>query len=433
MSDIADMKQQASALRKQGRYQEAIPLYQELWEEHQDQCNEWDGWGYAHSLRKVGRSQDALDICRQVYQMRPDFDHNRSLYGWCVYDLELKRDDEQIAQNEGTFLKAANAILELVEPGQYSPYARTVFRVVDYYRKRPSYPAAQILEWCDRLQAEELSSTPGRGPDGKGKMVEYASDKEKWYACRCKALLELGRFEECIQVAERALTEFPRLHHDNDVWFKWRIALSKAELGDKGVAIAELQSLLSRKKDWFIYHRIAQYLFDLERVDEALDHTLDAALAPGDLEYKWELFLLMGNILKEKADLEVAQNHVLLAAKVRQGEDWKMPAELSQAVQEMDVDMSTDISVKDIHRELRSYWQSLKVADMPQGQGEIKNMLSHGKAGFIRGDDGEDYYFKISSFRGPPHLLEEGQQVSFYIEKNPDPSKRDMAKYVKPL
>jgi tetratricopeptide (TPR) repeat protein len=365
--------------------------------------------------------------------MRPDFDHNRSLYGWCIYDLEIKRDDEQIAQNEGTFLRAANAILELVEPGQYSPYARTVLRVVDYYRKRPSYPATQVLEWCDKLLPEQLSNVPGRGPDGKGKMVEYASDREKWYSCRCKALFDVGRFEECIQCCEEAVAAFSSFHHDNDVWFNWRIALAKAEQGDKETAIAELQSLFVRKKDWFIYQRLAQYHFELGRVDEALEHALDAALAPGDLEYKWELFLLMGNILKAQSNLEVAQKHVLLAAKVRQELDWKMPAELSQAVQEMDLDMGTEVSVEDLHQEIRGYWQSQKVADMAEGRGKIKNMLTHGKAGFIRGDDGEDYYFKTSWFQGPRHLLEPGQRVAFHIEKNPDPSKRDMAKFVNPL
>lgn len=432
MNNVTEMKQQASALRKQQKYEEAVALYRVLWQEHREQCDEWDGWGYAHSLRKLGRSQEALDICREAYPLKPDFDYLRNLYAWCIYDLEIKRDDAQIEQNEGRFLKAANAILQLVEPGQYSPYARTVLRVVDYYRKRPSYPAARVLEWCDRIQPEQLSKAPGHGPDGKGRTIEYASDREKWYACRCKALFDIGQFEECIRFGEQALNAFSNFHHDNDVWFKWRIALSRAELGDKETAIAELQGLLSRKKDWFIYHRIAQYLFELGQVGKALDHALDAALAPGDLEYKWELFLLVGSILKAQSNLEVAEKHVLLAAKVRQELDWKMPAELSEAVQGLGTDVSSEISAKDLYRDLRRHWQSLKVADMPEGRGEIKNLLSHGKAGFIRGDDGEDYYFKTSSFQGPRHLLEPGQRVGFHIEENPDPNKRDIAVFVRP-
>ena len=304
MSDVAEMKQQARTLREQRKHQEAITIYRVLWEEHRDDCDEWDGWGYAQCLRKTGRSQESLEICRQAYPLNPDFEYLRNLYAWCVYDLEIKRDDSRIEQNEGKFLRAANAILRLTEPGQYSPYVRTVFRVIDYYKGRASYPAATILEWADKLQPEQLSAEVGRGPDGRGRTVEYASNKEKWYANRCKSLFELGRFEECINFSQQALTEFPRFHHDNDVWFKWRVALSKGELGNKETAVVELQELLSRKKDWFIHHRIAQYLFELGCVDEALEHAVNAAIRPGDLEYKWELFLLLGTIFQAQAKLD---------------------------------------------------------------------------------------------------------------------------------
>jgi len=435
MTNVAEMEQRASMLRKQGNFGEAVELFRVLWEEHRDQCNEWDGWGYAFSLRKLGRSQEALKVCREAMPLNPNLDHLTSLCGWCLYDVEIKRTDAEIQQNEGRFLEAADEILQLGEPGKFSAHARTLMRVIDYYRQKPTSPAAKILEWCDRVQPEQLSNVPGRGPDGKGRTVEYASDREKWYACRCKALFDLGRYQECIQQAEQALSELPTLHHDNDIWFRWRIALSKAELGDKETAISELQDLLSRKKDWFIHHRIAQYLLDLGRTDEALERTVEAVLGPGpsDLGFKWELFLLMGRIFQARSEMDQARKHVLLAAKVRQEEDWKIPPELSQAVSEMGVDMSSQISAQDLYRELRRDWKSLKVADMPQGQGEIKNMLSNGKAGFIRGDDGQDYYFQVNWFEGPRHLLEQGQRVSFRVEENPDPGKCDMAKFVRPL
>jgi hypothetical protein len=68
--------------------------------------------------------------------------------------------------------------------------------------------------------------------------------------------------------------------------------------------------------------------------------------------------------------------------------------------------MSVEGSAKNPERELRRKWQSLQVADMREGQGKIKNMQSHGKAGFISGDDGKDCYFKVSSYRRSRHLLE---------------------------
>lgn len=435
MNNVAEMKEQASVLRKQDKYEEAVALYRVLWQEHREQCDEWDGWGYAQSLRKLGRSQEALDVCREAYPLKPDFDYLRNLYAWCIYDLEIKRNDSEIRKDASRFFEAADAILKLVEPGQYSPYVRTLFRIIDYCRSQLSHPAERILEWCDRTQPEQLSGVPGRGPGGKGKIVEYASDREKWYSNRCRALHEAGRFKDCIQCCQEALSQFRRFHHDNDIWFKWRIALSRAELGDKETAISELKALLSRKRDWFIHHRIAQYYLDLGQTDEALDHAVEALLgpSPSDLGFKWELFLLTGRILQSRSEMEDARKHVLLAAKVRQEQDWKIPPELTEAASQMDVDLGTDVSARALHKELKPYWRSLKVADMPEGQGEIKNMLSHGGAGFIRGDNGEDYYFSTKWFQGPRHLLEPGQRVTFQVEENPDPNKCDMAKFVEPL
>lgn len=435
MNDIEQMKRAASALRKQGSYGQAVELYRTLWEEHRDQCSEWEGWGYAFSLRKLGRSAQALEVCRQALPLNPNFDRLTSLYGWCLYDVEIKRSDAEIQQDEPRFLRAAEEILQLGQPGQFTAHARTLMRVVDYYRQTPTSPAAKILEWCDRVQPDQLSNVARRGPDGKGGTTEYASDREKWYACRSKALHELGRFEECIACSEQALAAFPVFHHDNDIWFRWRIALSKAELGDKETAISELKGLLSRKQDWFIHHRIAQYLLDLGRTDEALERAIEATLAPGppELGFKWELFLLMGRILQARSEIEEARKHVLLAARVRQERDWKIPLELAQAVTELGVDMSAQISTEELYQQLRVTWQSHKVADMPQCKGAIRTILGTGNAGFIRGDDGEDYYFRTSWFQGPRHLLQQGQRVTFHVEKNPDPGKRDMAKYVKPL
>jgi tetratricopeptide (TPR) repeat protein len=435
MTNVMEMKEQASTLRKQGDYEEAINLFRVLWDEHRDQCNEWDGWGYAFSLRKLGRSQEALEVCRKALLFNPNLDHLTSLYGWCLYDVEIKRTDAEVQQHEGRFLEAAEEILQLGEPGKFSAHARTLMRVIDYYRQKLTSPATKILEWCDRIQPDQLSNEPGYGTDSKGRTIEYASDREKWYACRCKALFDLGRYDECIDLAGQALAAFPKLHHDNDVWFKWRIALSKADLGDRETAISELEALLSRKRDWFIYHKIAQYLLELGRADEALNRAVEAVLGPGpsDLGFKWELFLLMGRIFQVRGDMDQARKHILLAAKVRQEEDWRIPLELSQAVSELGVDMSSQIAARELYRELRRDWKEMKASNMPQEQGKIKNIVSRGHAGFIHGDDGRDYYFRLKWFEGPRHLLEHGQRVSFHIEENPDPEKCDMAKFVRPL
>lgn len=437
MNDLTQMKQQARALREQEKYSEAVQIYQVLWSEQRASCNEWDGWGYAQSLRKLNRSAEALDVCREVHRLKPDFVLNRNLYAWCIWDLYIARvDDEQIAANSSEFFRAASAILDLGEPGDYSPFARTLLRVVKYLKERPGYPAQQILEWTGKVSPDQLSPKVGIGSDGKGGQMEYASEREQWYSARCKALREAERYQECIDLATEALEAVQRFHHDDDVWLKYHRARAMSGLGDNAAAVDELRALLPRKKDWFVYRDIAQCLYNLGQFDEALASSLDAALAPlPEIENKWRLFLLMGWIIRDQGKLEDAKRHVLLAARVRQKRsDWTgTPKELAQTIAELGVDLNSGISTDDLQQELQRIWRSAKFAGRPRVQGMIKNLLQDRDAGFIQGQGGEDYYFKFKSFKGPHHMLQPGLAVVFYVEKNPDPSKRDIAVEIRPV
>jgi len=432
-TDVATLKAQASSLLKENRFEEALPIYEALWTQHRDECNEWDARGYAQCLRKTGRSAAALEVCREVYRQYPDFQPIRDLYGWCIYDLHIKRDGEQIQQDEATFFKAANAITRLTTHRQYSPYARTVFKVLAYLKSRPSYPAAKILEWTNKLQPDQLSKKPQPFEDSEGNSKEYASDRERWYADRCKALLELQRYEECITLGQQALADIPRFHQDRDIWVKRAIALSKGQLGDKESAISELQALLTRKPDWFIQKEVAQFQYELGKVDDALRSAAAAALAPGELHYKWGLFLLMAQMLQTQGKKEEAAQHVLLAAKVRQEKEWPMTAPLQTAINDFGVDVTASVSVPGLVKELKPMWRSLRFAAMPQAEGVIQTLLGVGKSGFIHGDNGQDYYFKAQSFQGPKERIQPGLRVRFYVEKSSDPTKRDNAVYIEEI
>lgn len=428
MSTVNEMRERAKALRKQGQYAKAEKIFRELWEEHRVECDDWDGWGYAYCLRKLGRPDEALDICREIYKSNPDFDRNRNLYGWCIYDSEMGKTEEEIGKDPAKFFKAADAIVELTSQDQYSPYVRSVFKVVDYLKSRPSYPADRILEWLDKLELEDLSSDPGKGRDRDGSPIEYASDKEQWYAHRCKALYEGSRYEDCRRFGEQALGEIPEFHYDNDVWIKWRMALSKAEMGDKADAIYDLRELLKFRKEWFIQRDVARLLYEIDRPDAAIKYAVDSALNAGELSYKWEVFLLLGRIYQTRSELEKAKEHILLAAKLRQGEGWKLPPELRSAIEDLGIDVNTEVSTKELLQKLKETWYAVKLSDMPQGKGDIATYKGH--YGFIRGDDGVDYYFKPRSFQGARKRLQPGLRVEFYIERNPDPDEGDIAIHI---
>lgn len=424
---VSQMRDQAQNLRKSKQYDQALALYEVLWREHRDACDKWDGWGYAYCLRKLGRTAEAVDVSREVYEANLDFEYIKNVYGWSLYDLEISKSTEEIAQNVTPFFRTVNAILEISDPyDRYSPYVRTVMKVIDYFNDRATYSAEHILNWTEKLKPDMLSLETSSGKTSEGRVVEYPSDRERWYAWRSKALYEGGRYEECVALSDAALQAIPRFHFSNDVWIRWRRALAKGQMGDREAAIADLDAVLQDKHDWFLKRDMARLLYEEGRLEEALEYAAQAALDPGDLEYKWELFLLMGQILNRMSNLEEARKHVLLAAALREEHEWKATEELEAMLAELDVD-APGASSRELRRELASFWRELKFSQMPQMTGRINNLVGNGNAAFIRGDDGNDYYFKVRSFRGPRNRVQPGVPVRFRVQANPDPNKRDIA------
>jgi len=425
MDEVNKIKQKAQAYLKQENYNDAVDLYRELWTERRDRCNEWQGWGYAKCLSKLGNLEEALEICREVYQTKPEFKAGRNLYAWCIYHLEIKKDNEQIKKDESKFFKAVNAIQDLTSQDQYSPKAKTVFRVIDYFiQTKQIYPAEAVIGWLDKLDQNNLSDEPYRFIGADGKHREVQSEKEKWFAIKTKSLEKLGRYEECTDICKEALEIISNFHYNNDVWFKRRIALSKAYLGDKQKAAEELETILQRKKEWFIEHEIANIYFDLGDNKKALDYAIDAALNFGKNENKWELFLLMAQILTAQGRVDDAKEHLLFAAKLRVDQEWKIPEKLQKMLTEYKIDISISKKRSELLKKLRVLWEAEKYSSLPSMVGTVKTILKNGKAGFISSENGKDYYFKTNSFKGNKNRLERGLKVSFFIEDSFDKKKK---------
>ena len=424
MSEFQNIKEQALELRKQKRYSEAVNLYEELWSNHRDGCNEWEGWGFATCLRKVGNPEKALEICRSIYQLTPDFEAGKNLYSWCIYDTEIKKDNEQIEQDEGQFFKAANAIFKLTIQDQYSPYTKTVFRVIGYLTKtKTSYSASDIFHWIDKLGPNALSKEPFSfvGKDQKNR--EMPSDQERWYAIKTKALEKNGDFQECVELSEKALKDFKKFHHGNNIWFKRRIALSKAQLGHKKQAAEELEIILQDRKEWFIQHELAQIYYDLGETEKALANAIEAALNFGNNENKWELFVLMARILRGQGKVEKARNHLAFAVNLREEHGWKIPESLGNMVDAFNLDSQGSVEKKELFKKLKMFWKAEKYSSLPFMNGFVKIILKNGKAGFISGDDKKDYFFKINGFKGDRRKLTRGLKVKFNIEDSFDRKK----------
>lgn len=422
---------EAEKLRKNKQYEEALPMYKQVWESGWQQDREWTGWGYAFCLRKLGRSEEALEICREVYRLKPEMDHNRSLYAWCVFDTELKIDNSAIKENEQKFLKAADAILKLIpEASIYSPRTTAVFRVIDYLTEaRVNFPAEQVLEWLDKLDPDELSKECRSGPGKDGKQVEYASDVEKWYSSKAKALDKLERYQESKQVSLKALETVKKCHHDNDIWFNYRIAVADKHLGLLDEAQARLEKVHQKKKDYFVDLEMAEIAHAQNRLSDAIKFACSAALAPGqtDLGFRWKVYLLLTQLLKEKGELALAKEHALLVWKIRTEQGWKIPTEVENLVRELAVDLTDERSARKIEKGLQEAWKKTRFEDRKKVRGQIIKIIKEGKSGFIKGEDGEEYHYNSRELRGDHELFDYGIEVEFYCEPASKKGDKDSA------
>ncbi len=165
---------------------------------------------------------------------------------------------------------------------------------------KPTPNWQSVNDFCDHFDPGQLSrecSTIQVKRKGQLRDMELASDLESWYAYKTKALSKLGKWQECFDRSKEALNVLDNFHYSNDLWFLRRVALSKKNLGNSEDAIAELEGILNRKKEWFIQKELAELYFDSGNIERAYKYSLDAINNFGSLEYKIDLLYLMGEIL----------------------------------------------------------------------------------------------------------------------------------------
>jgi len=421
LEKIQIARQHANDLRKEKKYEEALAAFEKLQQHYPDQVDKWDLWGKAFCLKHQKKYKEALDICRNVWEKDHAFVQNNSLYAWCIYFTEIALPQ---VRDEIKYLHAGEGILRLsAQEDKYSPYTITVLKILDYLNNKNLYPTDKILEWTTKLHPDQLETEAFVIRSNDGKERELASQKEKYYMWRTKALLEKEMYEECIQLCKDGLEKLDKFHYSNDVWFARRISLSHKAMGQTQVALNELHEILKKKKEWFIQMEIAQIYHELARPQDALMYAVEACLSFGDMEYKMNLFLLMAVLLSEKQMMNEAKKHLELIYQIKREKNWRINQEFQQWIDRYQIDVNIVTPPKQIFNELKQLWNKLKFGDQPLLKGHIKAMNPNGKTGFVELPDKKSYFFRVKSFRGKVGLLKIGFKVTFYLEDGIDPKK----------
>lgn len=369
--------------------------------------------------------EDAKEIYESVYIDHPEAFTiwDKRFYSWALYQLYVKTPED-----ETDLFEAVDLITQLVPQEDHSKkdgvcaYTMSMVKLLDYLYKNNDYE--NIIIWAEKLNPDYLSQKTSSFTTDEGREVKIASNKEKYYNWLSKSYQEVEDYDECLIVSKKALEELTSFTNNGDVWFKWRIARSLRELGEYDEAIEYLKDVYKTKKDWFVQWEIAENYFFKGEPDKSLEYAVSAALSRGDSDKKIKLYSLLEDLLEDD-EPEIALKHSYLIYSIRLHNEWNIDEELEEEILNAGLD-TENMEYWKIENELKGYWKDLKFKTQQPNYGKIKRIMPHGKSGFIKRDDGEDFFFNGFEFKGDPNKYREGIKVSFYLEEGYDKKKNEV-------
>ena len=396
----------ADDLRKSGRFAEAVEAYAAVW----PNGDRWTGWGYALALRKIKRSDEALRVAGQVLELFPDFERGRSVYSWAAFDTIRQADElspELLGRAETVVKLAANAS-NAYEP--VSPFVPTVLSVAQLLSRKGKHRL--VLDWVNQLDPTRLGTDDFAFTDEKGKERKLASQRERYYALKTRALEKLERWVECLAVAQLALNACSPLHYDNDIWFSRRVARANINLGRVHEGISELERLATRKPASFIYSDIAEAYWRVQEHGRAFENCVRALQCPGEIGYKLAAIVLLARLLWCDGKGDDARRHLQFLIAYRRESGWRIGADVNELVINWGVQVAQS-DTKTMLRELKAQWRQWSSPAGVRRSGVIQTLFPHGRAGFILAGDQQRFYFDVRDWKDSRRKLLTGSRVSF--------------------
>lgn len=414
--------QQAENLRKEGNFQAALEVYAMHWTVASVFATEWDFWGYAQCLLKLKRYADALDFCRKAYPRFPQFGALNNCYAWAIY-YQVLQNGEKVSEDD--FFKAAKGIVRLCKTEDaYSPFVLAVFKVLERLTAKKSFAADKVLAWCALLNPANLDDTTFVFTDAKGKNVEMASKRERFFAWQTKALLLAGKNEDCIAAVHQAFELVSKFHYGNECWLRRNEALAVAALGENKVAIRLLSSIWAKRKEWFLAWDMAKIAFEKADSTLAWEWCVKAVALPGDAVLRVGLYKLMGDVLMQKGDVKTALQHYELVELIREENNWAKDSFVTTILLENKVTTGLKGSSLAVLDALKGFWKEAITSQSPNYQGVVSSMLAHGKAGFVKAVDGKSYYFQLRDVKAKDRgQIIVGSEVCFSLVEGFDKAK----------
>ena len=372
----------------------------------------------AQRFKKENKTDEAEEIYREYWETsQEDFsEFDKTTFSWILYNKYIKNSEDL-----DEILEAAELVTELKNQEDQSkdskypcPYTLSLLKVLENLNKNNDFE--EVLMWAEMIKPNYLNP---KASEFNGR--KYPSNKEKYYSQVTKALLKLDEIDRCYEMTKEAL-ELDEL--TEDVWFNWRLAKCANELGEYDEAIEYLEKVIAKKPDWYIKAEMANSYYFKGDFENSLTYAIDAAMTPSPSESKVNVYSLIADLIEDEYP-EEALKHRYLEYSIRLNKEWKIDDVLRDEIEEAGFDTENTQYWK-IEKELKPFWNDIKYKGQELKYGIISNILPHGKAGFIQGEDNISYYFSKSDFKGNDNDYREMTSVSFYATERFDKKKGEM-------
>ena len=399
---------------------EAVKLYQKIWEIYTDQFNDWDAFASIKAMR-LSNSPN-LNWAKELTEKFKE-DRVGNLYSWLIFDKCVKgKNKSEILSNE-RFIESLETLASqknLKEDDAFPcPTTISILKLCDAHAEN-LFNARKINELLSGLDYNIMSDKTKTIDTQERGEVELSSDLEKYFALKTKALLRLGEFEDCKDLSAKGLELIQKFHYNNDLWLKMRIALSEDGLGNYENSEALLKVLLESKAGndkWFLYRDISEVYFEQKDFIKAWKYSVNAAFYGNEPHFLIGLYLLQARILFKLERPTEGKILAELIAAILKEREWNEKAEYNKLFSYYDIDRTSLRTVSEIIIEARIFWQKERYGDKPKSKGTIISIHKNGKIGRIKDQNNNLIEFHKKDLVIKMKAIENlsGATVEFYI------------------
>lgn len=426
-----ELSDEAQKLEKAEQFAQAAELYKQSYDLYP---SSFVTSHYLTCLRKAGKSLTAVEFGRKLSEQLLNNSYVHSALSWALYDVYLKKsertddnegdDGESDIQNDHAFpqiQKVAAYILKKSSTSDYLLRSKTIFAVCREAKLRGNW---QIMyNFALHLDPEHLPAEPEEWNGQKMKPAYH-----RWLYIMVRSLLELKRYDECLEFANRGIEKYP-----NDKLFYWWQARARLALGQVEEALSDFERIDIRfPKEWYIEHDIASCYMQLQKGEEALLWFCKAANHPGDIEGRYKMFEQMSVLLEGLERRQEAYDHLQLAHDLAKRKHWDRPAETLQGqlvqfrkrhaeyfLEESEIPVGSQSTT---YSRCKALWQNIIRASRPRRRGSIVRINPENEFGFISADN-DEFYFRFPGIFKKIQPVK-GMEVEFEVEKSFDRKKQ---------